>query len=257
MCIRDRYDSGNNILTYKIKEPIAQNIQVPVVIPVDYNTANIKLDDNGNFTVINKVSGLGLIDPPKDLLPQKVDVNGNPAGSIIEPGRKDVTQIIESSDSNYKVDMDAYANPVVKDGELKGYNWTIRISSDTDLSELGFNANFTAVKGSGLGEISSNDTKVKLTPQLQGAFGIHDSKHHAPGAVKEITYNLYTPVQGMQEKYMMDISVVLTKKTDKAGNMKVGAKRFVVDGWPHDKVKEATPIRLSLIHISEPTRPAA
>ena len=44
----------------------------------------------------------------------------------------------------------------------------------------------------------------------------------------------------------MDISVVLTKKKDKAGNMKVGAKRFVVDGWPHDKVKEATPIRAGI-----------
>ncbi|WP_296127813.1 SpaA isopeptide-forming pilin-related protein [uncultured Anaerococcus sp.] len=241
-----KYNSKDNIIEYKIVKEIRENTQFPLNIPVDYNAGNVELDDDGTFTVINKVSGLGLIDPPKDLLPQKVDVNGNPAGSIIEPGRKDVTQIIESSDSNYKVDMDAYANPVVKDGELKGYNWTVKISSDTDLSELGFKANFTAVKGSGLGEISSNDTKVKLTPQLQGAFGIHDSKHHAPGAVKEITYNLYTPVQGMQEKYMMDISVVLTKKTDKAGNMKVGAKRFVVDGWPHDKVKEDTPVRVGI-----------
>ncbi|WP_297688288.1 SpaA isopeptide-forming pilin-related protein [uncultured Anaerococcus sp.] len=243
---KPEYKSEGNIIEYKIVKEIKENTQFPLNIPVDYNPANVKLDDDGTFTVINKVSGLGLIDPPKDLLPQKVDVNGNPAGSIIEPGRKDVTQIIEAADSNYKMDMDAFANPVIKDGELQGYNWTVKISSDTDLSELGFKANFTAVKGSGLGEISSNDTKVKLTPQLQGAFGIHDSKHHAPGAVKEITYNLYTPVQGMQEKYMMDISVVLTKKTDKAGNMKVGAKRFVVDGWPHDKVKEDTPVRVGI-----------
>ena len=242
------YDSGNNILTYKIKEPIAQNIQVPVVIPVDYNTANIKLDDNGNFTVINKVSGLGLINPPKDLLPQKVDVNGNPAGSIIEPGRNDVTQIIEAADSNYKVDMDAFANPVLKDGELQGYNWTVRISSDTDLNDLGFKANFTAVKGSGLGEISSRDSNVTLIDNpIKGSFGIHDSKHHAPSqGTREITYNLYTPVKGMQEKYMMDISVILTNKKDKKGNPKVGAKRFVVDGWPIDKVKAATPIRAGI-----------
>ncbi|MDU2025493.1 MAG: prealbumin-like fold domain-containing protein, partial [Finegoldia magna] len=64
------------------------------------------------------------------------------------------------------------------------------------------------------------------------------SKHHAPKAgIKEITYNFYTPVQGMQEKYMMDISIILTAKN------KVGAKRFVMNGWPADKVKEATPIR--------------
>ena len=240
------YDSGNNILTYKIKEPIAQNIQVPVVIPVDYNTANIKLDDNGNFTVINKVSGLGLINPPKDLLPQKVDVNGNPAGSIIEPGRNDVTQIIEAADSNYKLDMDAVANPVLKDGELQGYNWTVRISSDTDLNDLGFKANFTTVKGSGLGEIKSQSINLEDNP-IKGKFGIHDSKHHAPEkGAREITYNLYTPVQGKQEKYMMDISVILTNKKDKKGNPKVGAKRFVVDGWPIDKVKAATPIRAGI-----------
>lgn len=242
-----KYNSKDNIIEYKIVKEIRENTQIPLNIPVDYNPANVKLDDDGTFTVINKVSGLGLINPPKDLLPQKVDVNGNPAGSIIEPGRKDVTQIIEAADSNYKMDMDAFANPVIENGELKGYNWTVRISSDNDLSKLGFNANFTAVKGSGLGEISSRNPSIKLDDQLDGAFGIHDSKHHAPAeGAREITYNLYTPVEGMQEKYMMDISVVLTKKKDKAGNMKVGAKRFVVDGWPLDKVKDATPTRAGI-----------
>ncbi|MBS5988742.1 SpaA isopeptide-forming pilin-related protein [Anaerococcus hydrogenalis] len=240
------YKSDNSIV-YTITKEIKENTEIPLDIPVDYNPKNVELDDDGTFTVINKVSGLGLIDPPKDLLPQKVDVNGNPAGSIIEPGRKDVTQIIEAADSNYKMDMDAFANPVVKDGELQGYNWTVKISSDTDLNELGFKANFTTVKGSGLGEITSNDSNVKLTDQLDGALGINDSKHHAPEkGQREITYNLYTPVKGMQEKYMMDISVILTKKKDKAGNMKVGAKRFVVDGWPLDKVKEATPTRAGI-----------
>ena len=241
------YNSQDNTITYTITKDIPNNIQVSLNIPVDYNVANVELGKDGTFTVINKVSGLGLINPPKDLLPQKVDINGNPAGSIIEPGRNDVTQIIEAADSNYKLDMDAVANPVLKDGELRGYNWTIRISSDTDLSELGFKANFTVVKGSGLGDITSNDPNVKLTDQLDGALGIHDSKHHAPGqGVRDITYNLYTPVQGMQEKYMMDISVILTKKNGKDGKPKVGAKRFVVDGWPIDKVKETTPIRAGM-----------
>ena len=241
------YKSGDNIIVYTITKEIKENTQIPLDIPVDYNKANVKLDNDGTFTVINKVSGLGLIDPPKDLLPQKVDVNGNPAGSIIEPGRNDVTQIIEAADSNYKVDMDAVANPVLKDGELQGYNWTIRVSSDTDLTSLGYKANFTAVKGSGLGDIISRDTSVNLTDQLTGAFGIHKSKHHAPEkGTREITYNLYTPVKGMQEKYMMDISVILTNKKDKAGNPKVGAKRIVMDGWPADKVKQATPIRAGI-----------
>lgn len=239
------YKSDNSIV-YTITKEIKENTEIPLDIPVDYNPKNVELDDDGTFTVINKVSGLGLIDPPKDLLPQKVDVNGNPAGSIIEPGRKDVTQIIEAADSNYKMDMDAFANPVVKDGELQGYNWTVKISSDTDLSTLGYKANFTVVKGSGLGDIEDK-SNLGLKDQLQGALGIHDSKHHAPGpGVREITYNLYTPVKGMQEKYMMDISVILTNKKDKQGNPKVGAKRFVVDGWPLDKVKEATPTRAGI-----------
>src|SRR5699024_6455536 len=41
-------------------------------------------------------------------------------------------------------------------------------------------------------------------------------------------------------KYIMDIAIILTKKG------KVGDKRFVMDGWPADKVKEATPIRAGM-----------
>ena len=181
-----------------------------------------------------------------DLVPQKIDKNGNPAGSIIESGRDDVVQIIDPGDSNYEVNTDAYANPVIKDGELQGYNWTIKISSDTDLNELGLNVNLTEVVGSGLGEFQNSNVELEDNP-IKGSFGIHDSKHHAPKAgIKDITYNFYTPVQGMQEKYIMDISVILTEKKDNEGNPRVGAKRFVMNGWPKDKVKEATPIRAGM-----------
>ena len=238
------YDQDSNTIKYTITKEIPNNIQVPLNIDVDYNTSEItdsSFDDNGLMTITNSVSGLGVKDP-KSLLPEQIDRNGNPAGSIIELGRDDVIKIIEPDDSNYKVDTDAYAIPVIKDGKLDGYNWTIKVSSDTDLNELGLKVNFTEVVGSGLGEIENSN--VKLEDQLGGAFGIHDSKHHAPDAgIKEITYNFYTPVQGMQEKYMMDISIILTKKKDNEGNPRVGAKRFVMDGWPADKVKEATPIR--------------
>ncbi|MSB11277.1 SpaA isopeptide-forming pilin-related protein [Finegoldia sp. BIOML-A1] len=229
------YSKTANSITYNLVKPITKDLQIPLEIPVDYNVDNIKVDVNGNFTVTNKVSGLG-VKAPKDLVPQKIDKNGKPAGSIIEPGRNDVIKIIEPDDSNYRVDTDAYAIPVIKDGKLDGYNWTIKVSSDTDLNELGLKVNFTEVVGSGLGEFQNSN--VELDDQLEKAFGIHDSKHHAPKAgIKEITYNFYTPVQGMQEKYMMDISIILTAKN------KVGAKRFVMNGWPADKVKEATPIR--------------
>ena len=174
------------------------------------------------------------------LLAEQIDKNGNPAGSIIELGRDDVVQIIDPGDSNYEVNTDAYANPVIENGELKGYNWTIKVSSDTDLNELGLNVNLTEVVGSGLKEIEKSNVTLENNP-IKGAFGIHDSKHHAPKAgIKDITYNFYTGVQGMQEKYIMDISIILTKKG------KVGAKRFVMNGWPADKVKEATPIRAGM-----------
>ncbi len=238
------YDSINNTIVYTIERDITENIQVPLNIPVDFNKSNIKLDENEEFTVTNRVSGLGVTDP-KDLIPNKVNKYGNVTNQIIEPGRKDVTEIIEPDDSNYKVYTDAVANPVIKDRELKGYNWTIKITSDTDLSELGYKANFTTVKGSGLEEITSRDANVTLTDQLDGAFGINDSKHHEPGpGIKEITYNLYTPVTaGKQAAYMMDISVILTKtKKDK-----VGAKRLIVgEAYGINKIAEATPNRVGI-----------
>lgn len=238
------YDSRTNTIVYTIERDINENIQVPLNIPVDFNTANITLDENEEFTVTNKVSGLGVTDP-KDLIPNKVNKYGNVTNQIIEPGRKDVTEIIEPDDSNYKVYTDAVADPVVKDRELKGYNWTIKITSDTDLSKLGYKANFTTVKGSGLGEITSRDTTVELSDNpIKGQFGIFDSKHHEPGpGIKEITYNLYTPVTGKQAAYMMDISVILTKtKKDK-----VGAKRLIVgEAYGINKIAEATPNRVGM-----------
>ena len=236
------YDVDTNTIKYKIVSDINENLQIPLNIPVDYNTDKIKLDDNGEFVVVNKVSGLGVTNP-KDLLPQRVDRYGKLAGTIIEPDRKDVTEIISPDDSNYKISTDAVANPVVKDGKLVGYNWTISVTSDTDLESLGYKANFTTVKGSGLGEIQDKSNSLGLKDQLNGAFGINDSKHHSPGAgVREVTYNLYTPTTNTQEKYMMDISIVLTKK-----NNKIGAKRIVIDeGWPIEKVQDATPNRVGM-----------
>lgn len=244
---RPKYDEVNNIIKYKIVSEIKEDLQIPLNIPVDYNTEKISesdFDNNGLMTITNKVSGLG-VKAPKDLVPQKVDKNGNLAGSIIEPGRDDVTQIIEPDDSNYRINTDAYATPVIKNGELVGYNWTVKVTSDTDLDKLGYKANFTTVKGSGLGEI--NDVIItgnlgKLTDQLENATGIVDSKHHSPTpGTREITYNFFTPTTNKQEKYMMDISIVLTKKN------KIGAKRIVIEeGWPEEKVKESTPNRVDM-----------
>ena len=238
---RPTYDKTNNTIIYTILNDINEDLQIPLNIPVDYNAENITLDNEGNFLVTNKVSGLGVANR-KDLIPTKVNKYGNISNQIIEPNRKDVTQIIEADDSKYRVYTDAVANPVIENNELVGYNWTIKVTSDTDLSELGYKANFTTVKGSGLGEISSRDNSVTLNKQLDGAFGINDSKHHEPTAgTKEITYNLYTPVNGRRSAYMLDISVILTKKG------KVGAKRLIVDeAYSLEKIAEKTPTRVGM-----------
>ena len=242
---KPEYDRANNTIKYKIVNEINKNLQIPLNIPVDYNTSKITLDKDGEFTVTNKVSGLGVTNP-KDLIPTKVNKYGNVANQLIEPNRKDVTEIIEQDGQNYKVNMDVVANPVIKDRELQGFNWTIRVSSDTDLETLGYKANFTTVKGSGLGEIEDK-SNIGLGDQLSNAFGIIDSKHHSPGkGVRDITYNLYTPKTEKQAAYMMDISLILTKKT-KDGKPKVGAKRVIInEGYSLEKISETTPSRVGM-----------
>lgn len=242
---KPEYDRANNTIKYKIVNEINKNLQIPLNIPVDYNTSKITLDKDGEFTVTNKVSGLGVTNP-KDLIPTKVNKYGNVANQLIEPNRKDVTEIIEQDGQNYKVNMDAVANPDIKDRELVGYNWTIKVTSDTDLKSLGYKANFTTVKGSGLGKIEDK-SNLDLKSQLTDAFGIIDSKHHSPDTeVRELTYNLYTPVTNKQANYMMDISLILTKKT-KDGKPKVGAKRVTVnEAYSLEKIEEATPSRVGM-----------
>ncbi|MDU1580049.1 SpaA isopeptide-forming pilin-related protein [Finegoldia magna] len=246
-----KYNS-NNTITYTLTKNIDQNIQVPLNIPVDYNIGNITLDDDGTFTVINKVTGIGVNNPPKDLVPQKVDKNGNPAGSIIEPGRDDVTQIVDSS-KNYRLDIDSVGNPVIENGEMVGINWVVEIESSKDLTkDLGMKMNFTLVEGSGLKEIksitSSDSTeKIQDNDTIKGKTGIVDSKHSVINqSTKSYKYSIYTPISNKQAAYVLDISTVLTKDvTD--GQPYVGAVRSVMDkGYPKDKVEQVTPTRVGI-----------
>ena len=240
------YDKGTNTITYNIKGTIPENISVPLDIPVDYNPEKINLESDGTFTVINKVSGLGIVNPPKDLVPQRVDKNGDLAGSIIEPGRHEVTQVVEPDDKNYKVTMDGYATPVIDNGELKGFNWEFLVGSNKDLSGLNFKANFTTVKGSGLGEIQNIKINGKdpgdliKSNNLKEKLGIVDSVHYSQkGSAIDITYTFFTPVTEKQTSYMLDISNMV--------NGKLGAKRALANqGWPIEKVKEITPNRVGM-----------
>lgn len=239
-----KYDKPNNTIKYYVTQEINENIQVPLKIPVDYNTGKITIGNDGTFTVINKVSGPG-VQAPKNLVPQKIDKNGNPAGSIIETGRDDVIKIIDDENGNYQVPIDITGDPVVENGEMVGINWNMKVHADQSLNTLGFMANFTTVEGSGLGEIENvllNGKEVTATDQLEKALGIVDSKHHkVTDNTQEASYSFYTKVTNKQEKYMIDISVFLKQKG------KAGAVRFVLDqGYPKEKIEEATPTRVGI-----------
>ncbi|MEQ0489120.1 SpaA isopeptide-forming pilin-related protein [Anaerococcus murdochii] len=240
------YDSKNKIITYTITEDINENIQVPLNIPVDYDKTNITLDSDGTFTVTNKVSGLG-IQSQKDLLPQRIDKNGNPAGSIIEPGRDDVIKIIDDkNDQNYQVPIDVYADPEIKDGKLTGLNWTVRVHSDTDLKALGYHLNLTTVKGSGLGKIDKvklNNKDVELDNNaIIGQLGIVDSKHHTLNeSTQDLQYNFYTKVDNVQGNYLIDITIYLAAK-DKAGAVRYNFEK----GFTQEAINEATPTRVGI-----------
>ncbi|MDU3125569.1 MAG: hypothetical protein E6703_07155, partial [Finegoldia magna] len=248
---RPTYTEGDNTITYNIEGTIPENVNIPLEIPVDYNTTNIHLDNDGTFTVVNRVSGLGVVNP-KPLLPEQIDKNGNPAGTIIEPDRHDVIQIFDDENNrNYSVNIDADGTPIVEQEELLGFNWSVKVHSTDDLKDLGFKLNLTAVKGSGLEKIEKvmiNGKEAKLTDQLkdpsgQAAFGIVDSKHHnLDYSTRDITYTFYTPVARKQSSYMLDISGVLTNK-----NNKLGAARIVLDeGHELDAISEATSTRVGM-----------
>ena len=254
------YYEQTNTITYKLTKDIAENIQIPLNIPVDYNIEKInelktqgKLfnqDDPGTFTVINKVTGIG-VKAPKDLVPQKVDKNGNPAGSIIEPGRDDVIQIVDPS-KNYRLSVDSVGYPVIENGELAGINWVVKIDSEKDLfNDLGMKMNFTLVEGSGLKEIQSvtfSGSNASLVDnEIKKEIGIVDSKHSSiEKSTKSIQYNIYTPISNKQAAYVLDISTILTKDlTD--GQPYIGAVRSVMDkGYAKDRIEKATPTRVGI-----------
>ncbi|WP_218015526.1 SpaA isopeptide-forming pilin-related protein [Peptoniphilus harei] len=241
------YNKDDNIITYNIEGTIPEKISVPLDIPVDYNPDKITLDPDETFTVINKVSGLGIVNPPKDLVPQRIDKTGNPAGSIIEPGRHDVIQIFDNEhDRTYSVNIDATGKPTVENGKIQGINWTVKVHSTDDLKNLGFRLNLTAVEGSGLKEIQDvrlNGGSVELKKQLEGATGIVDSKHHNLDTnATDLLYTFYTPVERVQSAYMLDVSGILTNKSNI-----LGAARLVLDDvYNADAISEATPTRVGM-----------
>lgn len=240
---RPSYDSKTNTIKYELVRDIDEDINKLLNIDVDYNITNVPSGES--FTIVNSISGLGVTNP-KALPAEKIDKNGNPAGTIIEEGRDDVVQIIGEDNEDYKVNMDILGNPVVDGNELSGINWTLRVDSTVDLKALGYKLNLTTVEGSGLGEIQNvkiNGKSVDLTDQLGGKLGISDSKHHDLNEnAKTLVYTFNTPVTNKQASYMIDVSTILTNK-----NNKVGALRHILnEGYPQEKIEENSPNRTSM-----------
>lgn len=243
------YNKDTNTITYTIAEPISDNLQIPLSIDVDYNVEKIKdLDgDATKHSIKNSITGIGVTKAVK--LPETVvDNDGNVVNQIIEPGSKDVLQIVDQG-KDYQVHMDVSGSPIVKDGELESIDWTVRYSSTKDLLELGLISNATLVKGSGLSRyenITINGKPINLddiTPNpIEGKLGIRESKNHTlKEHTKDVTIRFQTPVYNKQQKYMIDFSVLLKNRK------KSGAVRLLFDkGYTDDEVKEKTSKRIGM-----------
>ncbi|MBS6534799.1 SpaA isopeptide-forming pilin-related protein [Peptoniphilus harei] len=243
------YDENANSIKYTIAEAISDNLQIPLAIDVDYNVKNIQdLDgDATKHSIKNSITGIGVTKAVK--LPETVvDNDGNVVNQIIEPGSKDVLQIVDQG-KDYQVHMDVSGSPIVKDGELESIDWTVRYSSTKDLLDLGLISNATLVKGSGLSRyenITINGKPINLdditTNEIEGKLGIRESKNHTlKEHTKDVVINFQTPVFNKQQKYMIDFSVLLKNRK------KSGAVRLLFDkGYTDEQVKEKTSKRIGM-----------
>ena len=243
------YDKGTNSIKYTIAEAISENLQIPLAIDVDYNVEKIKeLDrDATKHSIKNSITGIGVTKAVK--LPETVvDDEGKVVNQIIEPGSKDVLEIVDQGE-DYQVHMDVSSSPIVKDGELESIDWTVRYSSTKDLLELGLISNATLVKGSGLSRyenITINGKPINkddiTTNDIEGKLGIRESKNHTlKEHTKDVVINFQTPVFNKQQRYMIDFSVLLKNRN------KSGAVRLLFDkGYTDEQVKEKTSKRIGM-----------
>ncbi|MDU1641895.1 SpaA isopeptide-forming pilin-related protein [Peptoniphilus harei] len=241
---KPEYNESTNTIKYTVENPIAKDLQIPIVIDVDYNVNKIKELDKIKDThpINNSISGLGVVRPVK--LPEvMVNNNGDIVNGISEEGGHEVLQIVEPG-SDYKVYMDAHGTPVVKDGKLVAVNWSVTFTSTKDLLALGLSSNATTVKGSGLGDFSDlllNGDELRteadgLTKnEIEGQLGIVASKNHTLNkSLREVRYTFETEITNPQEKYALDLSVALLNKK------KTGAVRLVYDAADNKSYMEDT-----------------
>lgn len=133
---RPTYNETTNSITYKLENEITRDLQIPLEIPVDYNVDNIKVDANGNFTITNKVSGLG-VKAPKDLVPQKVDKNGNLVSSI-DPLAQPVAETTQPTSISMFSASDLMASPMGLTAQTATTN-EYNTSTDPSVTTVGTN----------------------------------------------------------------------------------------------------------------------
>ena len=243
------YNKNTNSITYTLTRDINKNLQIPLNIDVDYNIAKInELDKDGTkHSIKNSITGIG-VTKAVNLPETVVDNDGNVLNTIVEPGSNNVLEIVDQGE-DYQVNMDAKGTPIIQDGKIIAIDWTVRFVSTKDLKELGLSSNATLVKGSGLksfenillnGQPANNNDLT--TNEIEGKFGIVASKNHTLSeSTKEVLFTFRTPVDNVQEKYMIDLSVALNKKN------KSGAVRLLLDkGFTEEAIKVETPNRVGM-----------
>lgn len=253
---RPTYNPTTNTIRYNVVKRISDNLSLQLNIPVDYNVDYIRnkanIPQSEGFEVENFVSGFGVTEA-KSIGKFKVDKNGNIAGSIIEPGKKNNYQFFENG-ANYRVEMQANSSPIVENGKLTAIDWTVSFFSSHDLnsSEIDLRTNFTIVDGSGLEKIeqiylngSPLDQSVSdYTNNMGDKFLIKDSKHHkADKPSREYTYTFRTPVAEPQSFYSLDISAMLKGSLIHTEKNRIGATRLITQGYPEEKLTTLTPNR--------------
>ena len=245
-----QYMAGENAIWYKVVEPIRENLNLPLNIPVDYNIEEIRKTTavTDTFQVENFVSGFGVVNP-RSLGKATIDRDGNVVGNIIgEEGKPPVDAIFDTG-INYRVQMRADSSPVVENGKLTAIDWTISFVSDHNLNDnlIDLRTNFTIVDGSGFEKIEKIylngkpiETQENKMDEKGGRFLIKDSQYHKadqPG--KTYTYTFRTKVADPQSVYCIDIASYLK------GVKKMGAVRLVSNGYPESMLRDLTPNRAS------------
>ncbi|EEI81895.1 SpaA isopeptide-forming pilin-related protein, partial [Anaerococcus tetradius] len=254
---RPEYIPATNTIRYEVVKRISENLTIPLNIPVDYNINYIRnntekpIPQDEGFEVENFVSGLGVTEA-KSIGKFKVDKDGNIAGSIIEPGKKDQYQFFENG-ANYRVEMQAKSSPIVDNGKLTAIDWTVSFFSDhyLDSDEIALRTNFTIVDGSGLEKfdkiyLNGEELKNIEDNNMGDKLLIKDSKHHkADRHLKQYTYTFRTKVENPQSFYAIDISAMLAGSLLTKSENRIGSARLISQGYPEEKLLTLTPNRAS------------